>query len=741
MRSAVTVGTGAEGGSSRSVTISIGTKLALATVLVLGVVSVVLFVELADRERQSLVRAKETAAAMLADLFSASLSAPLDFADSEAVEKEIDEVRASSIVTCAAVWQEGQGGVAGERIASGPPECVGTLVPETTSMARVYDDRIVVSRVVLGRSATPVGLASVVFSLVPENTAYKASRLRILGLSLALAGGTATLLILIARSQIVSPLRTITAAAVRMREGDRSARVDFTSGDEIGVLAGAFNAMGSAVADREASLQAVTLSLRELFDHMRQAICAFGPDAIVHGAASAQAKRLFARADLEGQSIRDLLYGHEGKDAVDARAFDEWVSLAFSLAPDHWSDLDELAPKLAVLRREGGEEIPLELEFRPVARGDKIERVMLLATDVSDKRRLERAVQTKDAEHARRMAAMRRLIAGGSQVFLGFIEAARQRVATCIAALGPRPTRLETHDIDEMFRHVHTIKGEARSFELPEVESIASLLEADLDGVRGRLRHDASSLTAAEHAVLAGRLVELEKAIARGSEVFVAASPIGRAALEQVTVQRSDLTALLELAQGRDEALREVAGRLSARPFGESAASLADNAPSWAELEGKQLRVSVEGREVGVPPGLAKVLGGVLTHLVRNAIAHGIEAPADRERAGKPQEGTLKLQASERDGRLEITVEDDGGGIDAAAIAAKAKELGLAPSPAGSLETMFAAGLTTAQSGAALAGRGVGLGAARSDLEGAGYTLRVETELGRFTRFTLSSSS
>jgi two-component system chemotaxis sensor kinase CheA len=704
-------------------------------VLVLGLVSLVLFVELADRERQSLVHAKETAAAMLADLFAASLSAPLDFADSEAIDKEIDDVRASPIVSCAAVWQKGQGGVAGERSASGPDDCVSPLSPESASTRRVYDDRIVVSRVVAGRSGAPVGQASIVFSLLPENTAYKASRLRILALSLALAAGTATLLILIARSQIVSPLRTITAAAIRMREGDRSARVDFVSGDEIGVLAGAFNAMGTAVADREASLQAVTQSLRELFDHMRQAICAFGPDAIVHGAASAQAKRLFGRADLEGQSVRDLLYGHEGKDGVDALAFDEWVSLAFSLTADHWSDLDDLAPKLAVLRR-NGDEIPLELEFRPVAHGGKVERVMLLATDVSDKRRLERAVLTKDAEHARRMAAMRRLIAGGSQVFLGFIEAARQRVEVCVGTLGPRPTRLETHDIDEMFRHVHTVKGEARSFDLPEVEAVASRLEEDLDGLRGRLRHDATSLTGAEHATLAAHLAELEQAIARGSEVFVAASPIGRAALEQVTVQRSDLSALVKLAEGRDEALRKVASRLSARPFGESTASLVDNAPMWAELEGKHLRVVVEGREMGVPPELAKVLGGVLTHLVRNAIAHGIEMPAERERAGKPQEGTVKLQAFERGGALEISVEDDGGGIDVGAIDAKAKELGLSPS-AGALEVMFAAGLTTAHAGASLAGRGVGLGAARSDLEGVGYTLHAETAVGRFTRFTL----
>jgi hypothetical protein len=87
--------------------VSIGTKLALATIAVLSVASALLFVELTGRERQSLVRAKETAADMVADLLAASLSAPLDFADADAIGKELDEVRATPIVTCAAAWLEG----------------------------------------------------------------------------------------------------------------------------------------------------------------------------------------------------------------------------------------------------------------------------------------------------------------------------------------------------------------------------------------------------------------------------------------------------------------------------------------------------------------------------------------------------------------------------------------------------------------------------------------------------------
>ena len=84
--------------------LSIGTKLTSATLAVLVLVSVLLYRELTRRERQSLLAAKETAAMMVADLFAASLSAPLDFADNEAIETELRHLEKNGEVDCAAVF-------------------------------------------------------------------------------------------------------------------------------------------------------------------------------------------------------------------------------------------------------------------------------------------------------------------------------------------------------------------------------------------------------------------------------------------------------------------------------------------------------------------------------------------------------------------------------------------------------------------------------------------------------------
>jgi chemotaxis protein histidine kinase CheA len=392
--------------------------------------------------------------------------------------------------------------------------------------------------------------------------------------------------------------------------------------------------------------------------------------------------------------------------------------------------------------RRDGKQVPLEIEVCPVVKDGALERVMILASDVSEKRSLELAVQTQEEEHARRMAAMRRLIAGGGQVFVQFMEQARERLTRCLELVGEHPRMLRTGEIDEIFRHVHTIKGEARAFDLRDLEGETARLEEELDELRALARGEGFATTGSSHGHLKTRLRRATVALDRGAEVFVEASPIGLAALEQVTVQRPDVQVLTELADSRaDTELSRAVDRLAARPFGESTASLVDMAPTWGDREGRPVRLVVEGREVRVPPKLARVLGGVLTHLVRNAIAHGIEPPQVREDAGKPPTGTICITAIEKSGEgPTVVVEDDGRGLDAAAINERAAQLGVAiGGPAGSeiSKLVFVAGLSTAREAGALAGRGVGLGAVREDLDRAGYRIEVASKAHEFTRFTL----
>ncbi|HEY8073361.1 MAG TPA: HAMP domain-containing protein [Labilithrix sp.] len=744
--------------------LGIGARLALATVSVLVLASLVLYSELTRREHQSLVREKTTAAAMVADLFAASLSAPLDFADQDAIESEVRNLESNPDVSCIAVF-----GKSAEPLAKLARGCDATApIGEADLAAPVVDaEHVAVAREVRGRSG-PVGRTRVVFSLARENAAFEASRTRLFVWSTALALGTALVLLAIARRQIVRPLRRLTEAARRVGRGELGARVGLARDDEIGQLGASFDQMSADLRDREERLATATKSLRELLDHMRQGILAFERDGRVRGETSEQARAFFGR-DVEGKSVSELLWGKDPTE-VDAQAFEELRTIAFDLPPERWDELAELAPHEVVVGKRA-----LELELRPVVRDGKIERVMLLATDVSEKKRLEEEAAFEKEEHARRIAAMRRLVAGGANLFVAFTETARDHVAASLATLGSQPRDLERAEIDLVFRRVHTMKGEARAFDLRELEGILGELEGRLRKLRdaaarvtlrasvappglqapgaglqvGRERETptrtsvapggSAAQVAAEHAALTEGLQRADDAILRAREDFVAVSPTGRAALDQMTVQRSDVEELAAIVRGRGDRVEAIAQRLTARRFGETTTTLVDQVPAWAAREGKQVELAIEGRDVRIPSTLARALGAALAHLVRNAVAHGIETPLERTREGKEPIGVVRVAAEEALGARGpiVVVEDDGRGFDDARIHARAKALGL-DDDAPSSELVFATGLSTRDAADELGGLGVGLDAVRGELAAVGYVVRADSTPGKSTRFVLA---
>ena len=159
---------------------------------------------------------------------------------------------------------------------------------------------------------------------------------------------------------------------------------------------------------------------------------------------------------------------------------------------------------------------------------------------------------------------------------------------------------------------------------------------------------------------------------------------------------------------------------------------------------GKQVRFEVRGEQTGVDRDILDKLEAPLSHLIRNALDHGLETPPERETAGKPPVGTIRLEARHRAGMLHITLTDDGRGIDVEKLRAKAVARGLvAPQVAGQLselellEFLFLPGFSTKDQVTEISGRGVGLDVVQSMVKGVGGTVRVATQLGRQTVFTL----
>ena len=157
---------------------------------------------------------------------------------------------------------------------------------------------------------------------------------------------------------------------------------------------------------------------------------------------------------------------------------------------------------------------------------------------------------------------------------------------------------------------------------------------------------------------------------------------------------------------------------------------------------GKQVRLELHGKATEIDKFLIERMMEPVLHLVRNAIAHGLEGPEARQRAGKPREGTITLRASTVGDTALIDVEDDGQGVDAAAVTARARAAGV-PVPDGPLDAgalldlICAPGLSTRETPDRGSGRGVGMAAVRAAVQEVGGTLSLETDPRRGTRFTL----
>jgi two-component system, chemotaxis family, sensor kinase CheA len=155
---------------------------------------------------------------------------------------------------------------------------------------------------------------------------------------------------------------------------------------------------------------------------------------------------------------------------------------------------------------------------------------------------------------------------------------------------------------------------------------------------------------------------------------------------------------------------------------------------------GKQVRINMEGQDTELDRNIIEAIRDPLTHLVRNAVDHGIEPPTERLARGKPAQGRLLLHAFHESGKVILEITDDGRGIDPRRIADKAiqakllsPELADRMSDSELVDLIFQPGFSTAEKITQFSGRGVGMDVVRTNIEKIGGTVSIESRLGRGT--------
>jgi two-component system chemotaxis sensor kinase CheA len=187
--------------------------------------------------------------------------------------------------------------------------------------------------------------------------------------------------------------------------------------------------------------------------------------------------------------------------------------------------------------------------------------------------------------------------------------------------------------------------------------------------------------------------------------------------------------------------LQELVMRVRMVPLGPTLSRTARIVRDAATALGKKAQLVVEGDDVEVDTKVVELIADPLGHLVRNAVAHGIELPEARVAAGKDPGGTVRVQAVRETGRIVVSVSDDGAGLDRERILEAARRRGVAEetalAEADVQRLIFEPGFTTAAAVDSLSGRGVGLDVVRRNVESLRGTLSVTSVAGQGTTFTI----
>jgi HPt (histidine-containing phosphotransfer) domain-containing protein len=471
-------------------------------------------------------------------------------------------------------------------------------------------------------------------------------------------------------------------------------------------LQGANEKLEERVADRTRELDSRNREMRAVLDNVDQALFTVDLEGKISRERSSALDSFFPNA-APGALFWDVV------GEVDSKA-GTWISMGWDQLRDVFLPievvLDQLPRALAFRGRH------FSVSYRPVGNEAQLEKVLLVVSDVTDA--VERA--RREADQQEQLVIFQHLMRDRSAFMEFFAEA--ERLAE--GALGdPRK------DHASLIRDVHTLKGNAALFGVSSVSSVCHELEAKL--------------------IESGEALELDDRtrlqMAWGHFSAKVQALAGSAQEERVELSRTDLQSLrVGIAQGKSAPdLLRLLRHLEREPASRRLARISEQAKALARRLGKgEIVVSTESNDVRLDRKRWAPFWAAFIHMLRNALDHGLEKPAEREKHGKLTVGHLALRAKQVHEQVVVEISDDGRGIDWEKIRVKGAALGLATATEDDLlGILFRGGVSTKESVTELSGRGAGVSACYNACLLLGGTVAVQSTQGAGTtfRFTIPS--
>ncbi|HZD90713.1 MAG TPA: chemotaxis protein CheA [Pseudolabrys sp.] len=231
-------------------------------------------------------------------------------------------------------------------------------------------------------------------------------------------------------------------------------------------------------------------------------------------------------------------------------------------------------------------------------------------------------------------------------------------------------------------------------------------------------------------------LDKIDRVVNLVGELVIAQAMLGQVVHGLPEEVSGRLAQVLDEVSHHTRELKDSVMSMRAQPIGAVFQRMPRLVRELAHKTGKKVRLEMQGEGTEVDRSIIERLGDPLTHIIRNSVDHGIEKPEKRLATGKAEEGTVRLNAEHRGGRIVVEVIDDGGGIDPDRVLKKARERGIVAPDAQLSEDeinnlIFAPGFSTAEAVSDISGRGVGMDVVRRNIQDLGGRITLKTERGK----------
>lgn len=570
-------------------------------------------------------------------------------------------------------------------------------------------------------------------------------------------------------NRITQPIGTLVNSTKIIAEGNYDVSVSSESNDEIGDLAAHFEGMRTTIKMYTDHLQNMIdekiQQITDILNNIDQGLFTINLDGSVNHEYSSRANAILGVPDVASCTLKELLRLDEKKE----KAFTTWFLLVQKqYTKQRWKKIERLAPvrEIKLPAGPGSENVRyISISYQLICnKGGKLEKIMVLAQDISEKRTADMRIAEERLQHENDVKTILCIVNTPAEEIKEFTEDTDSRLKNLhleidrhlIGVQKQRSRfskdnyryRITDENIERLFRDIHTIKGNSGSYGFELISKFAHETETLIDKLRepAEERRDIILLSIREN--LDEMNTMLDDIYSRIRQIY--------GGEEEVTlhIPKPHINSIVELSNRinpaeQDALVRQLISEcqvLTWKPLRSLLGKYQKMAKKLARKLNKVITFKMVNDQTLYPHDTLAGLDEVLIHLIRNAVDHGIENSELRRELGK-SDGTITISLDCTDRERTVTISDDGHGIDIDTYLEKCIAKGIISrqetatlSQEEKYALLYKGGISTSSTVSDVSGRGIGMQIIHAKITGELHgTLNIHSTLGKGTTFTITT--